>query len=55
LSPILYILYNVDLIECCNSKETKATGYIDNDAIFTCGDTTEDICSKLKCTLEKAR
>ena len=55
LSPILYILYNADLIECCNSKETKATGYIDDGAIFTCRDTTEDICSKLKYTLEKAR
>jgi ribonuclease HI len=54
LSPILYILYNADLIECCNSDETEATGYIDDGAIFACGNTTEDTCSKLERALEKA-
>jgi hypothetical protein len=47
-------LYNADLIECCNSEETEATGYIDDGAISACGDTTEDTCSKLERALVKA-
>lgn len=54
LSPILYILYNADLIECCNSEETETTGYIDDGAIFARGNTTEDTCSKLERALAKA-
>lgn len=54
LSPILYIFYNSDLIECCNTGETQATGYIDDGAIFACGNTTEETCSKLERALEKA-
>ena len=54
LSPILYILYNADLIECCNSEDTEATGYIDDGAVFACGNTTGDTCSKLERALEKA-
>jgi hypothetical protein len=54
LSPDLYILYNSDLIESCDSGDTQATGYIDDAAIFACGDTTEETCSRLKQALEKA-
>lgn len=55
LSPILYIFYNSDLIEQCNSGEdTSATGYIDDAAVLAWGDTTEETCAKLEAALEKA-
>ena len=54
LSPVLYILYNADLIECCNSDDTEATGYIDDGAIFACGSSTQETCAKLERALEKA-
>jgi len=38
LSPILYIFYNSNLIEeCDSSKDTAATGYIDDAAILAWG------------------
>lgn len=54
LSPILYIFYNSDLIEQCDSDGTTATGYIDDAAILACGNTTEETCNKLERALEKA-
>jgi len=55
LSPILYLFYNADLIEICNRQpNTVATGYIDDVAILSWGDTTEETCSILSRTLELA-
>lgn len=55
LSPILYIFYNSDLIEECDSgDDTAATGYIDDAAILAWGDTTEETCAKLETALTKA-
>jgi hypothetical protein len=55
LSPILYIFYNFNLIEQCESgDDTAATGCIDDAAILAWGDTTEETYEKLKSALEKA-
>ncbi|KID81777.1 pol-like protein [Metarhizium guizhouense ARSEF 977] len=55
LSPILYIFYNADLIERCNlAEDTTATGFIDDVAILTWGDTTTETCAKLQCALQTA-
>lgn len=56
LSPILYILYNADLVEhCATDRDTATTGYIDDVAILAWGDTTEESCMKLKRALEEAK
>ncbi len=55
LSPILYLFYNADLIEICNAQQnTLATGYIDDVAILSWGDTTEITCNALSTTLNLA-
>lgn len=55
LSPILYIFYNADLIENCNlADDTTATGFIDDVAILTWGDTTTETCNKLQGVLQAA-
>jgi len=55
LSPILYTFYNADLIEKCNlADDTSATGFIDDVAILTWGDTTAETCTKLRGALQIA-
>ncbi|KAJ3453598.1 hypothetical protein MRS44_017845 [Fusarium solani] len=55
LSPIFYIFYNADLIEKCNlADDTSATGFIDDVAILTWGDTTAETCTKLRGALQIA-
>jgi ribonuclease HI len=56
LSPLLYILYNADLIEQCNKHpDAMSTGYIDDVAILAWGKTTERTCEILGTILEKAQ
>jgi hypothetical protein len=47
LSSILYLFYNADLVESCNTDATMAIGYIDNVAIIATGNTTKKSCNKL--------
>jgi ribonuclease HI/retron-type reverse transcriptase len=56
LSPLLYILYNADLVDQCNEQtDAMSTGYIDDVAILAWGKTTERTCEILGTTLEKAQ
>jgi hypothetical protein len=56
LSPLLYILYNADLIDQCNKHtDAMSTGYIDNVAILAWGKTTERTCEILGTVLKKAQ
>ncbi len=51
LSPILYLFYNSDLIDRCNTAErlnTVATGFVDNIGLLTVGNTTEETCENLR-------
>jgi ribonuclease HI/exonuclease III len=54
LSPILYVLYNSDLIDDCNTEVTT-TGYIDDAAILACGPTTIGTTAKLERAMQKAQ
>jgi ribonuclease HI len=56
LSPLLYILYNADLIDQCNEQtDVMSTGYIDDVAILAWGKTTERTCETLGTILDKAQ
>jgi hypothetical protein len=56
LSPLLYILYNADLVDQCNEQtDAMSTGYIDDVAILAWGKTTERTCEILGTILEKAQ
>ena len=56
LSPILYLLYNADLIEMCKQEaNVLPTGYIDDIAILAWAETTEETCDILGRTLQKAQ
>lgn len=56
LSPILYLFYNADLIETCNSEpSTKAIGYVDDVAIVKWSKSTEENCESLLRTHSKAQ
>jgi ribonuclease HI len=48
LSPILYLFYNADLIEACNTENTEGVGYIDDVGILAVGPTTQRNCKTLK-------
>ncbi len=51
LSPILYLFYNSDLIDRCNTAErlnTVATGFVDDIGLLTVGNTTEETCENLR-------
>ena len=41
LSPILYLFYNADLIEACQTNDTEAVGYIDDASILAVGPTVQ--------------
>ena len=56
LSPILYLFYNADLIEACNTEpNTKALGYVDDVGIVTWSTTTKENCESLAKTHHKAQ
>ena len=56
LSPLLYILYNADLVDQCNEQtEAMSTGYINDVAILAWGKTTEQTCEILGAALKKAQ
>ena len=45
LSPILYLFYNSDLIDACNTRSelnNVATGFVDGIGLLTVGDSTEN-------------
>ena len=51
LSPILYLFYNSDLIDACNTRidlNIIAIGFVDDIGLLTVGDTTEDNCNSLR-------
>lgn len=51
LSPILYLFYNSDLIDECNTRDdlnTVATGFVDDIGLLTVGDSTEENCNSLR-------
>ena len=54
LSPILYLFYNADLIEACQSVNTEAVGYIDDAAILAVGTTVQRNCKILKAVHRRA-
>jgi Reverse transcriptase (RNA-dependent DNA polymerase) len=49
ISPILYLFYNADLLESCESLRlrTSTTGFIDDVNILTYSESTEQNCKKL--------
>ena len=49
ISPILYLFYNADLLESCESirLRTSATGFVDDVNILTYSESTEQNCKKL--------
>jgi hypothetical protein len=56
LSPLLYILYNANLVDQCNEQtDAMSTGYIDDVAILAWGKTTERTCEILGTILKKAQ
>ncbi len=56
LSPILYLFYNADLIEACNTEpNTKALGYVDDVGIVTWSTSTKENCESLARTHHKAQ
>ncbi|OHE90327.1 zinc knuckle [Colletotrichum orchidophilum] len=55
LLPMLYLLYNADLLDSCNEAgDSTATGFIDDIAIVAVGNRTEETCQKLQEALLKA-
>jgi Reverse transcriptase (RNA-dependent DNA polymerase) len=50
ISPILYLFYNADLLECCDSirLRTSLSGFVDNVNLLTYGTLTEENCESLK-------
>ena len=52
ISPILYLFYNADLLEACESKryKTSVVGFVDDVNILTYGATTEGNCKNLERT-----
>lgn len=54
LSPILYLFYNADLVEACNTVDTEAVGYIDDVSILAVGPSTYHNCKTLKKVHRKA-
>jgi ribonuclease HI len=56
LSPILYLFYNADLVETCNSEpNTKALGYVDDIGVLTWSKSTKENCERLKTIHQKAQ
>lgn len=56
VSPILYLFYNADFIEACNTKpNTKALGYVDDVGIVTWSTITKENCESLAETHHKTQ
>jgi hypothetical protein len=49
LSPILFLFYNADPIDVCNSPDRSATGigFVDDANVLAFGKSTEETCSIL--------
>jgi hypothetical protein len=54
LSFILYLFYNADLVESCNTDAIMAIRYINDVAIMATGNTTKKSCEKLATALTTA-
>lgn len=54
-SPILYLFYNADLIEACQTPETESVGYIDDVSILAVGPSATHNCKTLKTIHVKAQ
>ena len=54
LSPILYLFYNADLIEACQTENTEAVGYIDDVSVLAVGPNSYRNCKTLKTIHRKA-
>lgn len=50
ISPILFLFFNADLVECCESLQLNTTslGFVDDVNILTYGRTTEQNCRHLE-------
>jgi hypothetical protein len=50
LSPILFLFYNADLIDACNSPDLLATGigFVDDANVLAFGKRTEETCPVMK-------
>jgi uncharacterized membrane protein YkvA (DUF1232 family) len=51
---VLYLFYNADLMESCNTDAITAIGYIDDVAIMATGNITKESCDKLATALTTA-
>jgi exonuclease III len=54
LSPILYLFYNADLIEACQTEDTETVGYINDVGLLAVGPTAQRNCKTLKTGHRKA-
>lgn len=56
LSPILYLFYNLDLLDWCTNQayNTHAPGYIDDLVVIATGNSEEETCAKLTAIHERA-
>ncbi|KAM0664346.1 hypothetical protein ACQRIU_006929 [Beauveria bassiana] len=54
MSPYLYLFYNADLVEDCQSENTEAVGYIDDVSILAVGPSSAHNCKTLKAIHHKA-
>lgn len=54
ISPILYLFYNADLIEACQTPDTEVVGYIDDVSILAVGPSAQRNCKLLKGIHRKA-
>ncbi|KAJ6436485.1 hypothetical protein O9K51_10967 [Purpureocillium lavendulum] len=55
VSPMLYLFYNADLVEECNTPETESVGYIDDVSILAVGESAARNCKRLKRRHRKAQ
>ncbi len=54
MSPYLYLFYNADLVEDCQTENTEAVGYIDDVSTLTVGPSAARNCKTLKAIHRKA-
>ena len=54
VSPILYLFYNADLLEACQTQDTEAVGYIDDASILITRPSAPHNCKALKVIHRKA-
>lgn len=54
MSPYLYLFYNADLVEDCQTESTEAVCYIDDVSVLTLGPSAARNCKTLKAIHRKA-